>query len=47
MSADLVLSVKVNFFPTCFHVVVAQQWHGRDAVWGFCKRTVGGARHGD
>ncbi len=27
-------------FSTCFHVVVAQQWHGRDAVWGFDKRTV-------
>ncbi len=34
-------------FSTCFHVVVAQQWHGRDAVWGFGKRTVGGARDGD
>ncbi len=31
-------------FSTCFRVVVAQQWHGRDAVWGFYKRTVGGAR---
>ncbi len=28
----------------CFRVVVAQQWHGRDVVWGFGKRTVGGAR---
>ncbi len=34
-------------FSTCFRVVVAQQWHGRDAVWGFGKRTVGGARDGD
>ncbi len=24
-------------FLTCFHVVAAQQWHGRDAVWGFGK----------
>ncbi len=34
-------------FLTCFHVVVAPQWHGCDAVWGFGKRTVGGARDGD
>ncbi len=34
-------------FSTCFPVVVARQWHGRDAVWGFGKRTVGGARDGD
>ncbi len=34
--------LKLNF-STCFHVVVAQQWHGRDAVWGFGKRTVGSA----
>ncbi len=27
-------------FSTCFHVVVAQQWHGRDAVCGFDKRPV-------
>ncbi len=24
-------------FSTCFPVVAAQQWHGRDAVWGFGK----------
>ncbi len=34
-------------FLTYFHVVVAPQWHGCDAVWGFGKRTVGGARDGD
>ncbi len=34
-------------FSTCFHVVVAQQWHGHDDVWGFGERTVGGARDGD
>ncbi len=33
-------------FSTCICVVVAQQWHGHDAVWGFGKRTVGGARDG-
>ncbi len=47
-SADLVSSVNLkSTFSTCFRVVVAQQWHGRDAVWGFGKRTVGGARDGD
>ncbi len=43
---DMVSSVKVNL-STCFRVVVSQQWHGRDVVWGFGKRTVGGARDGD
>ncbi len=36
-----------SIFSTCFHVVVAQQWYGRDVVWGFGKRTVGGAQDGD
>ncbi len=31
-------------FLTCFRVVVVQQWHGRNAVWGFGKRMVGGVR---
>ncbi len=31
-------------FSTCFRVVVSKQFHGRDVVWGFGKRTVGGAR---
>ncbi len=34
-------------FSACFRVVVALQWHGRDAVRGFDKRTVGGPRDGD
>ncbi len=34
-------------FSTCLSVVVAQQWHGCDAVWGFGKRMVGGAQGGD
>ncbi len=34
-------------FSTCFHVVVAQKWHGRDVVWGFGKRMVGSVRDGD
>ncbi len=33
-------------FSTCFCVVVAHQWHGRDVVWRFGKRTVGGAQDG-
>ncbi len=28
-------------FLTSFRVVVAQQWHGHDAVWGFGKRSLG------
>ncbi len=39
----LFCSLKLTF-STCFHVVVAQQWHGRNAVWGFGKRMVDGVR---
>ncbi len=35
------------WFSTCVLVVVAQQLHGHDAVWGFGERTVGGAQDVD
>ncbi len=45
--ADLISSVKVNLFDMfpCCCCCSAMAWS--DAVWGFGRRTVGGARGGD
>ncbi len=47
LSESVTLQLGRSGLSTCFCGVVAQRWHGGDAVWGFGRRTVGGARDGD